>query len=44
LHLADYNFCWRPGKLRVTPALAAGVTPKLWWMEDLFAAVASKSV
>jgi IS1 family transposase len=39
LHIAYYNFCWRPGKLRVTPAMAAGVTPKLWWMENLFEAV-----
>lgn len=45
LHLAYYNFCWRPrmpgksGQLRVTPAMAAGVTSQLWWMEDLFQAV-----
>lgn len=23
-HLAYYNFCWRLGKLRITPAMAAG--------------------
>ena len=25
LHMAYYNFCWRPGKMRITPAMAAGV-------------------
>jgi hypothetical protein len=35
LFLAYYTFCWRPGKLRVTPAIAAGVTNRLWRMEDL---------
>lgn len=40
LHIAYYNFCWRPGKLRITPAMAAGVTDRLWWFEDLFEAVA----
>lgn len=30
LHMAYYNFCWRPGKMRVTPAMAAGVTDRLW--------------
>lgn len=39
LHIAYYNFCWRPGKLRVTPAMAAGVTNYLWNMEQLFEAV-----
>jgi IS1 family transposase len=24
LHMAYYNFCWRPGKMRITPAMAAG--------------------
>lgn len=35
LHLAYYNFCWRPGKMRITPAMAAGVTPCLWTFNDL---------
>lgn len=45
LHIAYYNFCWRPrmpgksGQLRLTPAMAAGVTDRLWWMEDLFETV-----
>ena len=37
LHMADYNFCWRPGKMRVTPAMAAGVTRRLWSFNDLMA-------
>ena len=40
LHMAYYNFCWKPRTLNgITPAMAAGVTPKLWWMEDLFEAI-----
>lgn len=38
LFLAYYNFCWRPGKMRVTPAMAAGVTSSLWTIDDLMAA------
>lgn len=30
LFLCYYNFCWRPGKMRITPTMAAGVTEKLW--------------
>jgi hypothetical protein len=37
LHMAYYNFCWRPGKMRVTPAMAAGVTSSLWNFDDLMA-------
>jgi IS1 family transposase len=37
LHMAYYNFCWRPGKMRVTPAMAAGVTDRLWSFGDLLA-------
>ena len=37
LHMAYYNFCWRPGKMRITPAMAAGVTPRLWTFNDLLA-------
>ena len=45
LHFANYNFCWRPrhtdysgqsGGLRLTPAMAAGVTKRLWKFDDLF--------
>ena len=35
LHMAYYNLCWRPGKMRITPAMAAGVTTKLWSFTDL---------
>jgi hypothetical protein len=35
LHAAYYNFCWRPGKMRITPAMAAGITNKLWSFNDL---------
>ena len=38
LHMAYYNFCWRPGKMRVTPAMSAGVTERLWTFSDLLAA------
>jgi IS1 family transposase len=38
LHMAYYNFCWRPGKMRVSPAMAAGVTDRLWSFDDLMAA------
>lgn len=35
LHIAHYNFCRRHGNLRVTPAMAAGVTDTLWSLGDL---------
>ena len=35
LHTAHYNFCRRHGSLRVTPAMAAGVTDTLWSLGDL---------
>jgi IS1 family transposase len=35
LHVAYFNFCWRPGKMRITPAMAAGVTQSLWTFNDL---------
>ena len=35
---AYYNFCWRPGKMRVTPAMAAGVTRSWWRFGDLMGA------
>jgi IS1 family transposase len=39
LHTAHYNFCRRHGTLRVTPAMAANVTDRLWNLEDLLKAV-----
>jgi len=35
LHFAHYNFVRIYSSLRVTPAMAAGVTDHLWTMEDL---------
>ncbi len=35
LHFAYYNFVRIHGTLRVTPAMAAGVTNELWSLEDL---------
>jgi IS1 family transposase len=35
LHMAHYNFCRRHGTLKMTPAMAAGVTGELWDLERL---------
>ena len=35
LHFAHYNFVRRHGSLRMTPAMAAGVMPDFWRVEDL---------
>jgi IS1 family transposase len=35
LFMAYYNFCWRPGTMRITPAMAAGVTKRFWSFDDL---------
>lgn len=34
-HLMHYNFCRVHKSLRTTPAIAAGVTDRLWDVEDL---------
>jgi transposase-like protein/IS1 family transposase len=34
-HFAHYNFCRLHGSLRCTPAMAAGVTQRLWSLEEL---------
>jgi hypothetical protein len=44
LHVAYFNFCWRMrenegGRLRMTPAMQAGVVDTLWTIEDLYNAV-----
>jgi hypothetical protein len=39
LHFADYNFVRIHQTLRMTPAVAAGVTDKLWEMADLVTVV-----
>jgi hypothetical protein len=35
LHFMHYNFCRIHTSLRVTPAMAAGVTHRLWSVEDI---------
>jgi IS1 family transposase len=40
LHFAYYNFVKRHGTLRMTPAMAAGVTPSFWSVADLVEASA----
>ncbi len=37
LHLMNYNFVRIHQTLRVTPAMAAGVTDRLWEVEDIVA-------
>lgn len=37
LHFMYYNFCRIHSKLRMTPAMAAGVTDRLWEVSDLAA-------
>lgn len=42
IYLAYYNSCWRPrrpdtsGQKRLMPALAGGMTDRLWRFNDLF--------
>ena len=35
IHFMHYNFVRIHGSLRVTPAMAAGVTDQLWSIEDM---------
>jgi hypothetical protein len=37
LHFAYYNFCRIHGKLRVTPAMDAGIANYVWTIEELVA-------
>ncbi len=37
LHFMYYNFCRIHQTLRVTPAMEAGVTDRLWDIEDILA-------
>lgn len=39
LYFMFYNFCRIHKTLKVTPAMAAGVTQKLWSMEDIIALI-----
>jgi IS1 family transposase len=38
VHFAHYNFCRIHSSLRVTPAMAAGITDRVWGLEELIAA------
>ena len=42
LHAMYYNFCRIHGTLQVTPAMEAGVTKKLWKVEDIVALIEEK--
>ena len=35
LHFAYYNFCRIHRSLRVTPAMEAGITSRVWELQDL---------
>jgi hypothetical protein len=35
LHFAHYNFVRQHKSLRITPAMAAGVSDRLWTLEEL---------
>jgi hypothetical protein len=37
LHVAYFNFCWKPGEMEVTPAEAAGITDHCWSFDELLA-------
>jgi hypothetical protein len=37
LHFAHYNFCRIHGSLRITPAMAAGITDHVWTLDELIA-------
>jgi IS1 family transposase len=39
LHVAYYNFCRVHGSLRVTPAMAAGITDHVWELGELLGAI-----
>jgi hypothetical protein len=38
LYFAYYNFCQMHRSIRMTPAMAAGITRRPWTMADLLAA------
>jgi hypothetical protein len=40
LHYMHYNFCGIHKSLRVTPPMAAGVTDRVWTMDDVAALIA----
>jgi hypothetical protein len=44
IHYMNYNFCRVHQSLRVTPAMAAGVTDRVWELEDLAALVEEREI
>jgi hypothetical protein len=38
LHFAHYNFCRVHGSLKVTPAMQAGITNRIWTLAELIGA------
>ena len=38
LYFAYYNFCWKHSTLKMTPAMAAGITDHKWTIEELLKA------
>jgi len=42
LHFMYYNFCRIHKTLRVTPAMAAGVVDRLWFVKDIVALIEAK--
>jgi IS1 family transposase len=38
LHMAYYNWCWRPGTMRISPAMAAGIADHCWTFDELLEA------
>jgi IS1 family transposase len=44
LHFMYYNFCRIHRTLRVTPAMAAGVTDRLWEVKDIVALIEEKEI
>jgi hypothetical protein len=42
LHYMHYNFCRIHKTLRITPAMAAGVTDRVWDISDIAALLDSK--
>jgi len=35
LAIAYYNFCWKHGTLKTSPAVAAGLTDHIWSVREL---------
>lgn len=37
LHVAYFNFCWCPGEMRITPAMAAEIAAHMWRFDEILA-------